>query len=282
MNTNRGSPALGLMVVSSPVRATGGYLGQLAALLFILVPPYVGCAEPAPVVPEVERVFAAVESRFASVTGMAYTVERTVQGVRHAATEKWTFRYVAPDRIRVDCLAPDERTLILNGAVMHEYVPAARRALKTDMSRLSAADRQARVARILARVAVDGIRIGNATEMARRATRMDADSGNPGVCVIQGDGPRYAVGIDTNRQVLVTTDLFDGEGRLALSTRAADFTEVAPSFWYPKTVCVRAATERGIVESVCRISDIRVNTPISDAAFVFSVPPYVTVDERRP
>jgi outer membrane lipoprotein-sorting protein len=232
------------------------------------VPPPAGAAEEA----AARRLLGPVEQRFDSVRSLQYSARRESVSGGRTVEESWSLRYRAPDAVRVEHTAGYTRLLVGNTEALWEYVPEARRAVRTDLAGLAPGARAQAVAAVLARVAVDGVRVGDLERFVTHAANVEPSSEQPEVWIIRGADPAFRLAVDTNRQVLVSTELFDPDGRLKLRTTASAFCEAAPGFWYPGRVRVESAADDGSIVSTITLSDIRVNAAIPDAVFAFTPP----------
>ena len=244
-----------------------------------------GCtawAEPAPTsaVARAEHLFALVEQRFEAMQTLQYTVERTTQSARQQMRERWLFHYQKPGNIRIDYESPQDRLLLVTPASLVEYLPTLRKAMRTDLTRLSAADRAARVGGVLARVAVEGLRVGDVRALLARVQRVTPDARQPGAQWVEGEGPRFRVLVDPARQAVLATELWDAHGDIKLRTTAEEFVEAAPGQWFPQRLTAVYGTAEGAVTSIVRLGDIRVNEAPAPALFEFAPDKKVTLLER--
>ncbi len=253
--------------------------------LFVLGPLLLSsaaAAEPAPtgVVARAGQLFAAVEQRFEALETLQYTVERTTQSARQQQQERWQFLYRKPDSIRIDYQSPQDRLLLVTPGCLVEYLPAARKALRTDLTRLPAAERSVCVGRVLARVAVEGLRVGDVRALLARVQRITPDDRQAGAQWVEGEGPRFRVLVDPVRQVVLATELWDARGDLKLRTTAEDFTQAATGQWFPQRLTAVYGTAEGSVTSTVRLSGIRVNAAVDPALLEFAPDKKVTVQDR--
>jgi outer membrane lipoprotein-sorting protein len=199
---------------------------------------------------------------------------------RETTRERWTFSYHAPDQVRIDYQEPSERILIANETNLWEYIPAARKAMRTQLDKLPPDKRQAVIASVLGRVNVDGIRLGNYHGMLSRVTQIRTDPNQPSVVLVEGADPRFVVGIETGKNVLVSSEIYKQDGALILRTVASDFREVFPSFWFPRHIRATYGTEKGFVTTDTAISDFQLDAEVMKDPFHFIPPKGVTVVEN--
>jgi len=239
-------------------------------------------AEPAPpgVVACAEQLLSGVERRFEAMQTLQYTVERTTQSARQQSQERWLFRYRKPGDMRIDYQSPQDRVILITPASLVEYLPGVRKALRTDLARLPAAERSARVGGVLAHVAVEGLRVGAVGAMLARVQRVTPDARPAGAQWVEGEGPRFRVLVDPARQLVLVTELWDARGELKLRTAADDFVEAAPGQWFPQRITAVYGRAEGAVTSTVRLSDIRVNAAVDPALFEFVPDKKVTLRER--
>lgn len=224
--------------------------------------------------------FQSLDAHFASATNLRYTAAKTTRMEREASKERWVFSYCAPDRVRIDYQEPSERIIVADDVSLWEYIPAARKAMRTQLDKLPYAKRQAVIASVLGRVSVDGIRLGDYDAMLARVKEVRAAPDQPSVVLVEGVDPRFVVGIDTARNVLVSTEISKPDGSLALRTVASDFQEAAPSYWFPRLIRATYGTAKGFVATETTISDVQTDAGRMKDLFHFSPPKGVAVVEN--
>jgi outer membrane lipoprotein-sorting protein len=196
------------------------------------------------------QLFKQVESRFASLNSLSYTVKRTVTSRKQHAEDQWLFRYRQPDSVRIDYLLPHERTIIIDKNTLVEYIP----------------------------VSVDGLHLGSYEEMEKRAVRVQpVQWAGMDAYRVEGADPRYLVYIDKGKKALLRTEIYDKKGKLTIRTEASKFVEVAKDFWFPQAVRINYASESGPVQSTLLLQDIKVGDIISDDVFHLSFPKGVEI-----
>ena len=265
------------MMISKPWKS-----GRLLLPILGLMCNCVAWAEPAPtgVVARAGQLFGVVEQRFEALETLQFTVERTTQSARQQMQERWQFRYRKPGDMRIDYQSPQDRLILVTPGYLVEYLPAVRKAMRTDLARLPAAERTARVGGVLARVAVEGLRVGDVRAMLARVQRVTPDDRQAGAQWVEGEGPRFRVLVDPARRVVLATELWDARGDIKLRTTAEDFTEAVPGQWFPQRITAVYGTVEGAVTSTVRLSAIRVNAAVDPALFEFAPDKKVTVLER--
>lgn len=239
-------------------------------------------AEPAPTgeVARAEQLFSLVEKRFDVLQTLQYTVERSTQSPRRTMQERWLFRYRQPGDIRVDYQQPQDRVVIVTSSNLVEYLPAVRKAMRTNLTLMKPPERLQRVGGVLARVSVDGLRVGDTRAMLGRVRQVRPDEQQAGAWWIEGEGPRFRVLVDAKRQVVLNTELWDARGDIKLQTTAKDFTEVVPGQWFPQHITAIYGTAEGTVTSTVRLSDMHVNVIMEPTLFGFVPDKKVDVLER--
>mgnify|MGYP003592016780 CR=1 FL=1 len=210
-----------------------------------------------------------IEARFSGLASLRYQVECTTRNGRQSQTEQWAFAYQAPDRIRIDYHEPLARTILIGPDEMWEYIPKARKAMRTDLRRLSDAERSQRIASVSARVAVDGLHPGAVSAELPQASVSPLD---PAWWRLQGDQPRICFDLDPQRKTLVRSEIFTAENRLAVRTEAADFQEAASGFWFPRQIRCTYERDGTFISRQFQLDQIEVDGPAADDLFRF-VPP---------
>ena len=163
---------------------------------------------------------------------------------------------------------------------LYEYIPALRRALRTDLAKMTDSARQATIKQTLARISLDGINPASFEEMVSRTTSVTPPSSTPNIYRITGNNPKFLIELDRQQQVLLTTDIYTPGNDLLLHSEASKFVEASPGFWYPQQVDSRYLTEQGFVNTTTVIRDITINTPLTNTLFQFSPPSHVTLETR--
>jgi hypothetical protein len=153
--------------------------------------------------------------------------------------------------------------------------------MRTQLDNLPPAKRQALIASVLGRVNVDGIRLGDYQGMLNRVTLIRTDPDRPSVVFVEGTNPRFVVGIDTGKQVLISAEIYKPDGAMTLRTVASDFREVSPSFWFPGHIQATYGAENGFVTTDTTISDFQADAESIKNLFDFTPPKGVTVIGNR-
>ena len=215
-----------------------------------------------------------IEARFFGLTTLRYQVECATRDGRQSQTERWTFAYQAPDRIRIDYHEPLARTIVIGPDETWEYIPKARQAMRTDLAKLSANEKAQRIAAVSARVAVDGLHPGTLPADLPQASVSPLD---PGWWRLEWATPRIRFDLDPARKVVVRSEVFTSENRLAVRTEASDFREVAPGFWFPGQI--RCAYERdgSFVLRQIQLDQVEIDQPIPAETFRFAPPAGVEI-----
>ena len=155
-----------------------------------------------------------------------------------------------------------------------EYIPKARQALRTDLTKLSAAEKAQRIAAVSARVALDGLHPGPVSAELSLAAGSPLD---PGWWRLQGDQPRICFDLDPGRKVLVRSEVFTSENRLAVRTEAADFAEAAPGFWFPGQIRCTYERDGSFVQRQIQLDQVEIDRPIPAETFRFAPPAGVEI-----
>lgn len=259
-------------------------------LLLVLALVACGCSPPAAETaagrtdPAARDLVARHLARYDALTSLELRVERTTTAGRSTRSESWTFRQKGPDRFRVDYTFPHARTIVGTPTVLWEYIPAAKKAARTDLAALDDGARAVLLAAVLSRVAVNGLRFGvdagalagdrpGAPGLALVGSR--TVDGRPAQCVevtVPGKLPRGLRGwLDTERLVLLRCEFLADAGQVVGRVDAANVAEAAPGIWFPGRLTFQAMGPQGGRQEIV-FTRVRVNTPMEDALFTF-VPP---------
>lgn len=215
-----------------------------------------------------------IEARFVALPSLRYRIECVTRDGRQSQTERWTFAYQAPDRIRIDTHEPLARTIVVGPDESWEYVPKARQALRTDWTKLSASEKAQRLAGVSARVAVDGLHPGT---LPAEAPRVSVSPLDPGWWRLEWTAPRLRFDLDPARKVVVRSEVFTSENRLAVRTEAADFRETAPGFWFPGQIRCTYERDGSFVQRQIQLDQIEIGLALPAETFRFSPPDGIQV-----
>ncbi|MBL7114182.1 MAG: hypothetical protein ISS35_00325 [Kiritimatiellae bacterium] len=218
---------------------------------------------------EADRILASVQGVDA-LPSLMYTARRTSTGEGQRIADEWTFRYVHPDRIRVDYADPLRRIVVINQGTMTEYIPEAKKAMVTALNKLSESERVVRVSQALSRVAVMGLRAGDFSGMIPQVTSVTRDK--EGTVTIMGAPPRFEIVVDPKRQVILSSTIFDEDGKLMLQTRSTEFVQVEGNVWFPRRVKTMHRAAGTMVDSRIAFSGIQRKVPRVDEVFHLSLP----------
>ena len=215
-----------------------------------------------------------IEARFAALPSLRYRIECVTRDGRQSQTERWTFAYQAPDCIRIDTHEPLARTIVIGPDESWEYIPKARQALRTDLTKLSAEEQAQRLAAVSARVAVDGLHPGTLPAEAPQASVSPLD---PGWWRLEWTAPRICFDLDPARKAVVRSEVFTPENRLAVRAEAADFREAAPGFWLPGQIRCTYERDGSFVQRQIQLDQVEVGLALPAETFRFSPPDGVEI-----
>lgn len=224
------------------------------------------------------ELFQKVEDRFTTVQSLSYTVKRSTSSKKQVAEDKWSFRFKSPDKVRIDYLEPYSRVIVADTTNLVEYLPTARKAMKTDLAAIPSVKRELTLNGVFKRLSVDGLRLGNYQEMLKRAVKVtDVRMGGKNAWLVEGANPRYLVFIDPDKWVLLKTEIYAANGELVLRTESSAFVEAFPGFWLPREIHANSHASEGYYQTTVKLSDIRVNDLMADQIFRFDLPAGVEV-----
>lgn len=215
-----------------------------------------------------------IEARFAALPALRYQIECTTHNGQQSQVERWAFAYQAPDRIRIDYYEPLARTVLIGPDETWEYIPRARKAMRTDLTKLSANEKAQRIAAVSARVAVDGLHPGPLPAHLTQATVSPLD---PGWWRLQGDAPRICFDLDPVRKVVVRSEVFTSENRLAVRTEASDFQEATAGFWFPRQIRCTYERDGSFVQRQIQLDQVEIGPAPTEETFRFAPPDGVEI-----
>lgn len=229
-------------------------------------------------VPPADQLFRQVEARFDRLSTLSYAVKRSACSKKQCAEDQWLFRYKKPDQVRVDYRLSYEKVIVSGGTVLTEYIPAGKKALRTDLAAMPEEKRKEILKAAFGRVSVAGLRLGDYEEMVRRAVSVkEVRWGGEDAYRVEGADPRYVVYIHKDRNALLRTEIYDKKGNLVVRTDASNFTEAAGALWLPREIKTTYNSPDGFVQTTVLLRDIRGDEPIPDEVFQFEAPPGVSV-----
>jgi len=250
---------------------------RLALFLLAVGTWVLTCASLAGSAAEPAEVVARHLARFDSIATLALRVERQTTQRGKTAIERWSFYQKGADRFRIECEYPLRRTIVANPSELWEFVPEAKKAVRTDLSAMAAKDREALLRPVLRRVAVDGLRFDVPAAGASLAyLGLEEVGGRPahGIECEQKDekGARSVRGwIDAERGVLLRTELVGTRGKKLAQTTGADFFEAAPGLWFPRSLTLQDMSPRGASQTLT-LKRVAVNGDLAEDLFTLKVP----------
>jgi outer membrane lipoprotein-sorting protein len=209
-------------------------------------------------------------------------VERKTTIGRTSHSESWAFRQKGRDVFRVDYTFPQERVFIGTASELWEYIPAAKKARRIDLARLTGSQRIEVLGSVLSRLALNGLRFavdpaGDAQSGGPVLSLVGTSTmgGRPAYCIeanMPGDPPRGLRGwLDTERLVLLRSEFLAEGGKVVARVDAANVAEAAPGIWFPHKLTFQAMGSKGASQEIT-LTRVRVNEPMDDSLFTF-VPP---------
>lgn len=261
----------------------------MSALLLLVLPvlpwwpvPVARAAEePAVVKAEAKALLGAIEERFLALDHLAYVAERTSQKGRQKQTETWSFVYRKPDDVRIELLGSQARVITLNRTNLWEFIPSVRKAMRTDLSSLSDAERTKRMMQVISRVAIDGMHPGDVDSLCTNLARREPVAGLEHTVRFVGEDPDVTVEVNTQRMYMVSSEINNNDDELVLRTRVMDVVEVAPGYWFPVHLELVHRDGKEFIRSTVRLRNVTVNGRPDDGLFQFTPSPGVEVISPR-
>lgn len=222
--------------------------------------------------------FEQLNARYDQLSAWSYTVVRTTAAADKSVEEKWDFRFKAPNFMKIEYYSPVHRIIVMNESTLWEYIPAAKKAVRTDLAALPQTERTELLASVMARVAVDGLRVGDTSKMIPAVTKLS--QGDDNMCTVEGRNPNFTVRADRSRMVLLHSEFRDEKGGLVMQTDASNFQEVQPGFWCPQKIVAVRKSDKGLLRSEIVLKNVRANDNPPDSLFEFAPPDGVAVSRR--
>jgi len=221
-------------------------------------------------------------ARFSAMASLTLRVERQTTRKGKTSTERWTLRQKGTSLARVDYEFPVRRHIVANERELWEYLPTARKAARTDLAAMAPEPRQALLRRVLARVAVEGLRFdpgGPDAELRYVArVRLGGREAHCIECRRRGKAGARAVRgwLDAERLVLLRCEFLDPRGQILAECEASRVFEAAPGLWLPRRLTMKHLGTRGFTQ-VTTLQRVAVDAELPDALFTFRVPEGVEV-----
>ncbi len=255
-----------------------GRLGAIILLSVLLCPgQYASAADEV----SAGTLFLVVEQRFLNVDTLSYTVKKVSTLKSKQNEEEWVFRYKKPRSVRIDYQVPHERLIVLDEQALFEYIPALKKAVRTDLTSKSKNKAEQTIAGVMSHVSVEGLRVGNYEELEKKAVSVRKVTwAGADAYLIEGTEPRYVMYVDKVKNVLLRSEIYDKKGGLVIRTEASRFIEAAKDFWMPKEINITYTTPEGFVQSKILLRDIKVNEMIPGELFHFSAPKGTEVEQK--
>jgi len=217
--------------------------------------------------PNVSNLLTEVELPYSKIRSLSYSVTRTTETRQREVEEKWSFHFRSPNDLRVDYIKPQKRTFYLHENTLWEYIPEAGKARRTDIEKLDDAEKAAVLKGFISRTAIPGLRIGDFANMLNQ--HVTTKETGKGMVLMQGQNPRFSLEIDSTRNVILSTALYNDKGELTLSTSSSAFKEIAQGFWFPMQIEAVQVGEGIASRSLFRFTSLQANVSIKDDFFRF-------------
>jgi outer membrane lipoprotein-sorting protein len=229
-------------------------------------------------VEEISEILKTLETPYSKMKSLSYNAERKRTTVNSETEDSWNFTYRAPSDIRIEYKSPRKRIIVINKRDMWEYLPDQRVAMHTGLSEKSQAERDAIILKVMSRVSVSGLRPGNYGHLVSQVTASEK-SGN--VLTIKGDqSPPFMLKINTARNAMLVSELYDSDGNLKLKTTCSEHRPVRKGFWMPKTIQAITSNNNQYITDLVHVSEVSIDHDFSDNLFVFKKPENVRVIEN--
>lgn len=227
---------------------------------------------------KISEILKTLEEPYRDMKSISYNAERKRTTLKGKMEDSWSFIYRAPSDIRIEYRSPERRVVIINARDMWEYLPGQRVAMHTDLGNKSQSEKDAAVAKVLARIAVSGLRPGNYDHLLSQVTSSEM-AGD--ILTIEGKkAPRFLLKIDTRKNALLVSEVYDANGKLKLKTTCSEHKRVDKSVWMPgKVVVVTRGNDQYVTDQVY-VSEATFEHEFRDDQFVFSKPANVQMMEN--
>lgn len=259
-------------------------------LFMLLSPPALGSPEvPSPVLVQPQQApeawLHAVDAQAAKLPSLRYSATRVTvrpsgEGHETRTEERWRFMTVG-SRFRIDYFGDTSRQITSDGALLLDYVPANRQAVRHHLQRYPAADQQRLVSGILGRVAVPGFRVGFPEGLTWTYASPER-IGDRDALVLEGRGEGghlLKFWIDAERTSVLASELWEGGTRSLRMTSSAP-VEISPGIWFPTEIEMQAAERGGLARVSLRLTRVGLVGETTDETFLPSLDSAIPVVEK--
>jgi hypothetical protein len=226
-----------------------------------------------------ERWIAEVDARAAAAPGLRYSAVRTTQRGDVKVEERWRFILFGGDRFRIDYFGDTARQLTCDGRWLVDYIPAMGRAARWDLSALAPRERQSMLAKVLQKVSVPGLRLGDAKGVAWTMT-MGTSAGRD-VVMLDGEGQggttlHYTIdkahlGVHAIRIVQASQTVLDA--------RLSDHRPITENWFLPHEIHMTAPDEGGLATIHLRLTKALAIEDSPTGMFTTTLDPSIPIEE---
>ncbi|OVE75210.1 hypothetical protein BVX97_05200 [bacterium E08(2017)] len=226
----------------------------------------------------IQQLIAAINQKYDMADSLHYEVQRSTTSQEGTVKDSWTFSYLSPSSIRIDYGKPSPRLIIITRNEIWEYLEEPNAAMRTDLSGSSQSEHAAAFSNVIMRVAIPGLKPGTFDQILSRKFKTSFE--DPILTVHREKAPKFKLKIDTEREILLLTEIYNKDGQLEIKSSTSKHKEVAPGFWFPQQIKNTMKTDIGFVSSQVQLSNIAVNRPFPKKHFIFNKPNNLKLIEK--
>lgn len=225
------------------------------------------------------QVLASIDARAAALVTYRFGAQRITERKGTRVEERWRYVTTTGGRFRVDYSGDTQRQIVCDGHVMWDYIPAARKAQRTDLDAIEAMDRKRILGAVLEKVNVPGFRVGVGAAPMTWTWQAPPEGAVPGDLYVQGvdeKGGQISLVLAPEGAYLKRSEIRE-QGRFVVAVEASGHKEVKPGTFFPTHVEVTAPAEGGQARVRTEISQIVADEQLPDSLFTVSLDPSVSV-----
>lgn len=229
---------------------------------------------------KISEILRVLEAPYGKMKSLSYNAARKRTTSNSEVEDSWSFTYRHPSDIRVEYTSPQRRILVINADDIWEYLPDQRAAMHTDLRQMSKTEKDKAIGKAISPVSVSGLRPGNYNHLLSGVTSSD-QSGT--IVTIKGEEPpAFLLKVDTEKNALLVSELYDGDGAQRLKTVCSKHKLIYKDLWVPREIRTVTRVKNQYVTDLVKISEISVDHACSDSLFTFKKRGNVRVLESRP
>ena len=226
-----------------------------------------------------------LDQKFDSLETIKLKVFRELKRPLQEQKDNWVYFYKKPDNYRIEYYSKPTRILTANEKEIIEYIPEAKKAMKTDITGLSGEQKAELHKQILTKVMLPGLRLGIDPNMKNgvsyKIEGTEAIGGREAIIIkgsSQDQGKQMVARfwIDKERNIFLKMES-TRDGNFIASTEVKETQLVNDKYWFPKVVEVKHNSKTGMELARYRFNQVALNQEIPASKFNVELAPDVEV-----